>query len=92
MGRLGRDFGRAVGNLGYLHALGPRARHPLLAETYRPRGFLESAADEWIAAVERHGPDPEALNGLSRVATARGLPDDARIFAEQAQELASSSR
>ena len=72
--------------------LGQRARHQLLAETYLRRGFLESAADEWIAAVERHGPDPEALNGLSRVATARGLPDDARIFAEQAQELASSSR
>jgi tetratricopeptide (TPR) repeat protein len=72
--------------------LEPRARQQLLAETYFRRGYLESAADEWIAAVERHGPDPEALAGLSRVASARGLDDDARIFAEQAQELASSSR
>jgi tetratricopeptide (TPR) repeat protein len=72
--------------------LQPRARHQLLAETYFRRGYLESAADEWIAAVERHGPDPEALAGLSRVADARGLSDDAQVFAEQARELASSSR
>ena len=71
--------------------LQPRARHQLLAETYFRRGYLESAADEWIAAVEQLGPDPEALAGLSRVADARGLSDDAQVFAEQAQELASSS-
>jgi tetratricopeptide (TPR) repeat protein len=68
-----------------------RMRHQLLAEIYLRRGFLESAADEWIAACELHGGDPEALTGLARVAEARGLADDARLFAERAQELASSS-
>ena len=68
-----------------------RARRQLLAEIYLRRGFLESAADEWIAACEHHGADPEALAGLARVAQAQGLPDDAQLFAEKAQELASSS-
>ncbi|HVY96574.1 MAG TPA: glycosyltransferase family 2 protein [Solirubrobacterales bacterium] len=71
--------------------LEPRARAQLLAETYLRRGFLESAAEEWIAAVERFGPDPAALTGLAHVAAARGLAEDAQVFAEQAGELASSS-
>ncbi len=71
--------------------LEPRARQQLMAETYLRRGFLESAADEWIAAVERFGPDPEALAGLAHVAAARGLAEDAQVFAEEARELASSS-
>lgn len=71
--------------------LEPRARHQLLAETYLRRGFLESAGEEWIAAVERFGPDPDSLTGLAHVAAARGLAEDAQVFAEQARELASSS-
>ena len=38
-----------------------RRRHDLLAEIYLRRGFLDSAADEWIAAVEEDGPDPASL-------------------------------
>ncbi len=68
-----------------------RRRHSILAEIYLRRGFLESAADEWVASCEEEGPDAEALAGLARVATARGLTEDAQLFAKSAQELASSS-
>jgi hypothetical protein len=68
-----------------------RRRHSILAEIYLRRGFLESAADEWAASCEEEGPDPEALGGLARVATARGLTEDAEIFEKGAEELASSS-
>ncbi len=69
----------------------PRARHEQLAEIYLRRGFLESAADEWIAACEIYGADAAALDGLARVAAARGLDEDAALFAGRARELASSS-
>jgi len=68
-----------------------RRRHDLLAEIYLRRGFLDSAADEWIAAVEEDGPDPASMAGLARVAAARGLTDDAEMFEQSAKELASSS-
>jgi hypothetical protein len=68
-----------------------RRRHDLLAEIYLRRGFLDSAADEWIAVVEEDGPDPDSLSGLARVAAARGLTDDAEMFEQSARELASSS-
>jgi len=68
-----------------------RERHQILAETYFRRGFLESAADEWIAACELHGADAEALSGLARVAAARGFEEDAAAFAQTARELGSRS-
>ena len=68
-----------------------RRRHSILAEIYLRRGFLESAADEWATSCEEEGPDAEALAGLAQVAAARGLPDDAELFAKGAEELASSS-
>ncbi len=72
--------------------LAPRACHELLAEIYLRRGFLESAADEWIAACELDGgPDAAALDGLARVAAARGFDEDAELLAGQARELESSS-
>jgi tetratricopeptide (TPR) repeat protein len=73
-------------------AMVPRRRHQALAEIYLRRGFLESAADEWIASCELLGADAEALTGLARVARARGLEEDAAVFAEEARELESSSQ
>jgi tetratricopeptide (TPR) repeat protein len=68
-----------------------RERHELLAGIYLRRGFLESAADEWVAACEEEGaPDAAALGGLARVAAARGLGEDARLLAAEAEKLASS--
>jgi tetratricopeptide (TPR) repeat protein len=60
-----------------------RERHEVLAQIYLRRGFLESAADEWIAGSQE-GADVRALVGLAQVALARELPDEALLFAQEA--------
>jgi tetratricopeptide (TPR) repeat protein len=67
--------------------LSPRDRRELLASMYMRRGYLESAADEWISVIEELGPDAPALTGLALVAKARELPDDALVFAREARQL-----
>jgi hypothetical protein len=69
-------------------ALPPRERREALAAIYLRRGFLESAADEWIASVQEHGADVRALRGLSAVAAARGMEEDALVLAQEAEALA----
>ena len=64
-----------------------RDRHELLASMYFRRGFLDSAADEWIAVCREIGPDADALLGLAQVAVARELRDDALAFAREAHAL-----
>ncbi|HWB23152.1 MAG TPA: glycosyltransferase [Gaiellaceae bacterium] len=58
----------------------------VLARLYLRRGFLGSAADEWIASVNEQ-PTARAFIGLAQVAFARSLPDDAAAFAEHALAL-----
>ena len=67
--------------------LAPRERHEILAQLYFRRGYLESAADEWVAACQAQGPDARALIGLAQVAYAREMPEDAATFAAEAQAL-----
>jgi tetratricopeptide (TPR) repeat protein len=67
--------------------LAARDRREALAGLYLRRGFLESAADEWIAACEDDGVDAAALLGLAQVAWARGLDEEAVVFAQEAREL-----
>ncbi|MEA2178267.1 MAG: hypothetical protein QOG77_1564, partial [Solirubrobacteraceae bacterium] len=69
-------------------ALPVRERRELLARMYLRRGYLESAGDEWVAAIQESGPDVAALTGLSEVAAARGLEEDARLLASEAAALA----
>jgi tetratricopeptide (TPR) repeat protein len=69
-------------------ALPMRDRRELLARMYLRRGFLESAGDEWVAAIHESGPDVAALSGLSEVAAARGLDEDAELLAAEARALA----
>jgi tetratricopeptide (TPR) repeat protein len=64
-----------------------RERRELLGAMYLRRGFLESAGDEWIAACQEHGPDARALFGLAQVAAARGLLEEAQMFAEETRRL-----
>lgn len=64
-----------------------RERRELLAGVYLRRGFLDSAAAEWIAAVEAEGPDARAMHGLARIADARGLAQDAAVFRAEAAQL-----
>ncbi|HEX2084852.1 MAG TPA: hypothetical protein VHF89_04150, partial [Solirubrobacteraceae bacterium] len=64
-----------------------RERREKLAEVYLRRGFLESAADEWIAVADAEGADASVLLGLAQVAWARGMDEDAVVFAQEAREL-----
>jgi tetratricopeptide (TPR) repeat protein len=64
--------------------LGARERHQLLAEMYLRRGFLASAAEEWMAVCKEQEPDVPALIGLARVAAARGMGAEAGEFAAAA--------
>jgi hypothetical protein len=68
-----------------------RERRELMAGIYLRRGFLESAADEWIAVVEQDGPDVRALSGLSQVAALRGFDEDADLLRREAAELQSAT-
>jgi hypothetical protein len=63
--------------------LQPRERRQLLADMYLRRGFLASAAGEWMAVCEQE-PDVQALLGLARVAAARGMAREMSDFAAAA--------
>ena len=63
-----------------------REQRELLGSIYLRRGFLASAAKEWMAVCAEQ-PDCRALVGLARVAMAHGLPDDAVTFATEALAL-----
>ncbi len=64
----------------------PALRSDVLATVYFRRGYLDSAADEWIASVEAE-PSAGALLGLAHVALAKDLPDDAAVLLDEALEL-----
>jgi tetratricopeptide (TPR) repeat protein len=66
--------------------LARREQRELLACIYLRRGFLKSAAEEWMAVCSER-PDPRGLIGLARVAAAQGLPEEAANFAAQARAL-----
>ncbi len=67
-------------------AVPPREQRELLAQIYRRRGFLRSAAREWMAVVGER-PDARALLGLAQVSLANGQPGPAETFASQALTL-----
>jgi tetratricopeptide (TPR) repeat protein len=64
-----------------------RDRREMLASMYLRRGFLDSAAEEWIGVCHDQGPDAAALTGLALVAAARDMREDALVFAREASEL-----
>jgi glycosyltransferase involved in cell wall biosynthesis len=65
-----------------------RERRQALAELYLRRGFVDLAAEEWLALCDRHGADERSLRGLAAVAAARGMDDDAALFEAEARSLA----
>lgn len=71
-------------------ALPERERREALADMYLRRGFLASAAEEWML-VCRSGSDARALLGLARVAVAQGMPREASDFAAAALEKDSAN-
>jgi glycosyltransferase involved in cell wall biosynthesis len=72
-------------------ALPWRERREALAALYLRHGYADSAAEEWITVCQQTGPDVRALRGLSLVATAKGLADDAQVFAAEADALAAAA-
>ena len=65
-----------------------RDRREHLAQVYLRRGYLESAADEWIGVCDRFGVDAAALRGLAEVAARRGLDEDAELLRRESDLLA----
>ena len=63
-----------------------REQRELLASLYLRRGFLASAAEEWMAVCSERA-DARAMVGLAQVAAAHGLSDDAATFASEALSL-----
>jgi GT2 family glycosyltransferase len=78
------------------HALWQRVELPeverreALGRMYFRRGFVESAAGEWLEAA-RAEPTPAVLFGLAQVAYTQGLNADAISFLDSALELDPSS-
>ncbi len=79
------DFDAFAGAVGLLARtpLRERDRRELLADMYLRRGFVASAAEQWMS-VMRDEPDVRALVGLARVAARRGMNGEATDFAAAA--------
>jgi tetratricopeptide (TPR) repeat protein len=69
-------------------AVPERERRQALAELYLRRGYVDLAAEEWLAICDRHGADERSLRGLAAVAAARGMDEDAALFEAEARGLA----
>ncbi len=82
------EFEKFEGLVGLLRAseVAEREQRELLARMYLRRGFVSSAAEEWLE-VCRHEPDARALLGLARIARLQGLTEDVAVFAGRALAL-----
>jgi glycosyltransferase involved in cell wall biosynthesis len=78
------DLVRVLENVG----IAERERRQALAELYLRHGYVDLAAEEWLAVCDRHGADERSLRGLAAVAAARGMDDDAALFEAEARSLA----
>jgi glycosyltransferase involved in cell wall biosynthesis len=67
--------------------IAPREQRELRARMYLRRGFLVSAAEEWLAVCGADPRDVRGLVGLAQVAAAQGMTDDALEFAREAHAL-----
>ena len=84
-------FGALVGLLDAC-PLPDRERRELLAGMYLRRGFLASAAEEWLGVCQDDPRDVRGLVGLAQVAAAQGMTDDAIEFAREACALDAGDR
>jgi tetratricopeptide (TPR) repeat protein len=69
-----------------------RERRELLAGMYLRRGFLASAAEEWLGVCQADPRDVRGLVGLAQVAAAQGMKDDAIELAREATALEPGER
>ncbi|HHY37387.1 MAG TPA: tetratricopeptide repeat protein [Clostridia bacterium] len=58
-----------------------------LARLYHSKGYLESAAEEIMAAIKQGKEEPWGYKLLARVVMERGLEDEAEVFLKRALEL-----
>ncbi|MGN6189777.1 MAG: glycosyltransferase [Conexibacter sp.] len=84
-------FGRLAGLLDAC-PLPRRERRELLAGMYLRRGFLASAAEEWLGVCQADPRDVRGLVGLAQVAAAQGMTEDAIEFAREACALDAGDR
>ncbi len=84
-------FGALVGLLDRC-PIPPRERKELLAGMYLRRGFLASAAEEWLDVCQADPRDVRGLVGLAQVAAAKGMTEDAIEFAREARALDAGDR
>jgi tetratricopeptide (TPR) repeat protein len=84
-------FGALVGLLDRC-PIPPRERRELLAGMYLRRGFLASAAEEWLDVCQSDPRDVRGLVGLAQVAAAQGMTEDAIEFAREARALDAGDR
>jgi tetratricopeptide (TPR) repeat protein len=84
-------FGALVGLLDAA-PIAPRERRELLAGMYLRRGFLASAAEEWLGVCEADPRDVRGLVGLAQVAAAQGMTEDAIELAREARALEPGER
>ena len=84
-------FGALVGLLDRC-PLPERERRELLAGMYLRRGFLASAAEEWLEVCQADPRDVRGLVGLAQVAAAQGMTEDAIEFAREACALDAGDR
>ncbi len=69
-----------------------RERRELLADMYLRRGFLASAAEEWLGVCQTDPRDVRGLVGLAQVAAAQGMTDDAIELAREARAVDAGDR
>lgn len=65
----------------------PREQREVRAGIYLRRGFLASAAEEWMAVIASDPADVRALVGIAQAAAAQGMADEALDFAREAHAL-----
>lgn len=70
----------------------PRSRGMAMANLYVEHGFADLAGEELMNIAEHFGPDASVLTGLGKVATLKGMWDDALVLLEESLVLDPAQR
>ena len=81
------EAAEAIIVLASLSALPARQRMELTAQALLTTGYVESAAEAWLEAIDLQGPDCDSLYGLAQIALSQGRQDEALALATDACSL-----
>ena len=81
------EAAEAIIVLASLSALPARQRMELTAQALLTTGYVESAAEAWLEAIDLQGPDSNSLYGLAQIALSQGRQDEALALATDAYSL-----